>query len=242
MRERARGGIRGGGYIALSPLPPFSTFSGRPQVSLTTVSFSLAARAVPSFFSGDGDVAAARGLESWCTPYALAIMGRAMTENCPFKNGNGYGDGRAISVGEVVVAAPSPSAGDVDAPAAAGRWELQLKGAGRTPFCRGADGRAVLRSSVREFLASEAMDALRVPTTRALSLVASAEERAQRRVGRARARIGGRARARAVGEEESQARRACALYLFLGSLRACLSPRAQAVVLRRRVAPDADRG
>jgi uncharacterized protein YdiU (UPF0061 family) len=55
------------------------------------------------------------------------------------------------------------------------RWELQLKGSGRTPFSRFADGRAVLRSSVREYLASEAMHALGIPTTRALCLVASAE-------------------------------------------------------------------
>jgi len=50
------------------------------------------------------------------------------------------------------------------------RWELQLKGAGKTPYSRFADGRAVLRSSLREYLCSEAMAALGVPTTRALSL------------------------------------------------------------------------
>jgi uncharacterized protein YdiU (UPF0061 family) len=55
------------------------------------------------------------------------------------------------------------------------RWELQLKGAGPTPYARTADGRAVLRSSVREFLCSEAMHHLGVPTTRALSLVATGE-------------------------------------------------------------------
>jgi serine/tyrosine/threonine adenylyltransferase len=71
------------------------------------------------------------------------------------------GDGRAITLGEVVNAA--------------GRWELQLKGAGPTPYSRMADGRAVLRSSIREFLCSEAMHHLRVPTTRALSLVATGE-------------------------------------------------------------------
>lgn len=53
------------------------------------------------------------------------------------------------------------------------RWELQLKGAGKTPYSRRADGRAVLRSSLREYVASEAMHALGVPTTRALSLVAT---------------------------------------------------------------------
>jgi hypothetical protein len=56
------------------------------------------------------------------------------------------------------------------------RWELQLKGAGTTPFARTGDGRAVLRSSIREFLASEAMFALGISTTRALSLVVSGSE------------------------------------------------------------------
>ena len=52
-----------------------------------------------------------------------------------------------------------------------GHWEIQLKGAGCTPYSRGADGRAVLRSSIREFLCSEAMAGLGIPTTRALSVV-----------------------------------------------------------------------
>jgi len=152
--------------------------------------------------------------------YALSIMGQAYTSNCPFGNGNGYGDGRAVSVGEVLIPASArgslataspategggggggadgsgdgalaiilssdadPYAGDEvaraaalphdhaaavaaaaggggragggvggggSAPGSSRRWELQLKGAGPTPFCRGADGRAVLRSSVRE--------------------------------------------------------------------------------------------
>ncbi len=54
---------------------------------------------------------------------------------------------------------------------ARGHWEIQLKGAGRTPYSRGADGRAVLRSSIREFLCSEAMAGLGIPTTRALCLI-----------------------------------------------------------------------
>src|SRR5690606_27210838 len=73
------------------------------------------------------------------------------------------GDGRAVTLGEAVAADGS-------------RHELQLKGAGPTPYSRHADGRAVLRSSVREFLCSEAMHHLGVPTTRALSLVATGEE------------------------------------------------------------------
>jgi uncharacterized protein YdiU (UPF0061 family) len=71
------------------------------------------------------------------------------------------GDGRAITLGELT---PQGE-----------RWELQLKGAGPTPYSRTADGRAVLRSSVREFLCSEAMHFLGVPTTRALSLVATGD-------------------------------------------------------------------
>ncbi|MBX3313860.1 MAG: YdiU family protein [Actinobacteria bacterium] len=73
------------------------------------------------------------------------------------------GDGRAIALGEVL---------DVD-----GHHQmLQLKGAGPTPYSRTADGRAVLRSSVREFLCSEAMHHLGIPTTRALSLVTTGDE------------------------------------------------------------------
>ena len=89
-------------------------------------------------------------------------------------SGDGYGDGRAISIGEVVVRTTNGTNRLDD------RWELQLKGSGRTPFCRGADGRAVLRSSVRELIASEAMHAMGVSSTRALSLVVSEQETAQR--------------------------------------------------------------
>jgi uncharacterized protein YdiU (UPF0061 family) len=72
------------------------------------------------------------------------------------------GDGRAINLGELI-----NQTGE--------RFELQLKGAGKTPYSRFADGRAVLRSSIREFLCSEAMHHLGVPTTRALSLVTTGE-------------------------------------------------------------------
>ncbi len=73
------------------------------------------------------------------------------------------GDGRAIYLGEVLNGAGR-------------RYELQLKGAGPTPYSRRADGRAVLRSSIREFLCSEAMHHLGIPTTRALSLVATGDQ------------------------------------------------------------------
>ncbi len=70
------------------------------------------------------------------------------------------GDGRAINLGEVINKKGQ-------------RWALQLKGSGPTPYSRHADGFAVLRSSIREFLCSEAMHHLRVPTTRALSLLST---------------------------------------------------------------------
>lgn len=73
------------------------------------------------------------------------------------------GDGRAINLGEII----NPNGN---------RWALQLKGAGPTPYSRQADGFAVLRSSVREYLCSEAMHHLGVPTTRALSLVETGEK------------------------------------------------------------------
>jgi uncharacterized protein YdiU (UPF0061 family) len=72
------------------------------------------------------------------------------------------GDGRAITLSEMIATDGS-------------RQELQLKGAGKTPYSRTADGRAVLRSSLREFMCSEAMFHLGVPTTRALSLVGTGE-------------------------------------------------------------------
>jgi len=102
----------------------------------------------------------------WATGYALSIYGTEYTQQCPFQTGNGYGDGRAISVLEAVIKGQ--------------RWEMQLKGGGRTPYCRGADGRAVLRSSVREFLAQEHMHALGLPTSRSLSLYVSKTEKVLR--------------------------------------------------------------
>lgn len=91
-------------------------------------------------------------------PYAACYGGHQ------FGNWAGQlGDGRAITLGEVLTQRGR-------------RWELQLKGAGPTPYSRTADGRAVLRSSVREFLCSEAMHHLGVPTTRALCLVGTGEQ------------------------------------------------------------------
>ncbi|OKH19432.1 protein adenylyltransferase SelO [[Limnothrix rosea] IAM M-220] len=102
----------------------------------------------------------------WATGYALSIYGTEYIQQCPFGTGNGYGDGRAISIFEGVFNGE--------------RWEMQLKGGGPTPYCRGADGRAVLRSSVREFLAQEYMHALGVPTSRSLTLYVSKSDTIKR--------------------------------------------------------------
>lgn len=91
------------------------------------------------------------------TPYAMCYGGHQ------FGHWAGQlGDGRAINLGEVVNNQQ--------------RWALQLKGSGRTPYSRTADGLAVLRSSVREHLCSEAMYGLGVPTTRSLSLALSGDQ------------------------------------------------------------------
>ena len=79
------------------------------------------------------------------------------------------GDGRAIVLGEITTARGA-------------RWELQLKGSGQTPYSRAGDGRAVLRSSIREYLAGEAMHALAIPSTRALCLIGADDEVYRERV------------------------------------------------------------
>jgi uncharacterized protein YdiU (UPF0061 family) len=118
-------------------------------------------------FSGDiSQVPVPMRKIGWATGYALSIYGTEYIQQCPFQTGNGYGDGRAVSVLEAVINDR--------------RWEMQLKGGGRTPYCRGADGRAVLRSSIREFLAQEHMHALGVPTSRSLSLYVSKTEKVNR--------------------------------------------------------------
>jgi uncharacterized protein YdiU (UPF0061 family) len=118
-------------------------------------------------FSGDlSDVPQPLRKSGWATGYALSIYGTEYYNQCPFQTGNGYGDGRAVSILEATINGK--------------RWEMQLKGGGKTPYCRGADGRAVLRSSVREFLAQEHMNALGIPTSRSLSLYTSKTEKVRR--------------------------------------------------------------
>ena len=119
------------------------------------------------FFSGNHKVKT-KDLNNfgWATGYALSIYGTEYNSQCPFRTGNGYGDGRAISIFEGVFKGQ--------------RWEMQLKGSGPTPYCRGGDGRAVLRSSIREFLAQELMHSLGVPTTRSLTLFVSEKDKVKR--------------------------------------------------------------
>lgn len=104
----------------------------------------------PAFLSGNAHM---DGVQSVAALYAGHQFGYFVPQ---------LGDGRAILLGEV----QTPQGG----------WELQLKGAGKTPYSRNGDGRAVLRSSIREYLCSEAMHGLGIPTTRALSIVGSADE------------------------------------------------------------------
>jgi len=113
-----------------------------------------AAVASPAFARVFGGNALVEGMEPYAANYGGHQFGHWAGQ---------LGDGRAITLGETI-----NDAGE--------RWELQLKGAGPTPYSRSADGRAVLRSSVREFLCSEAMHHLGVPTTRALCLVTTGEE------------------------------------------------------------------
>jgi len=115
--------------------------------------FGAAEIAAPEFAQVFGGNALLPGMEPYAANYGGHQFGTWAGQ---------LGDGRAITLGEAINAAGE-------------RWELQLKGAGPTPYSRRADGRAVLRSSIREFLCSEAMHHLGVPTTRALSLVATGE-------------------------------------------------------------------
>ncbi len=132
--------------------------------------------AAPSVVAWSGEVGALLGLDAddaASLEFAAVFSGKVVPADGadPYAHCYGghqfggwagqLGDGRALSLGEVVYDDQ--------------RWEVQLKGAGPTPYSRGGDGRAVLRSSIREFLCSEAMHHLGVPTTRALSLVTTGE-------------------------------------------------------------------
>ena len=147
--------VHGALYSRVDPTPvaaPRLIAYSREVASL--VGIDDASIASPAFAEVFGGNALLEGMEPYAANYGGHQFGHWAGQ---------LGDGRAITLGETISASGQ-------------RWELQLKGAGATPYSRTADGRAVLRSSVREFLCSEAMHHLGVPTTRALCLVATGEE------------------------------------------------------------------
>ncbi len=142
----------------------YSRVAPKPTASPTTVAVAAEVAELlelaPSETASQrfADVFSGNELLDGMHPFAMAYAGHQ------FGNFAGQlGDGRAIGLGEV-----RTSTGQ--------HWMLQLKGAGPTPYSRRADGLAVLRSSIREFLCSEAMYHLGVPTTRALSLVRTGDQ------------------------------------------------------------------
>ena len=163
--------VRSGHFVPVTPKPlPQPTYISHSKTFFAELGLKQELALNEEFkklFSGD--LSATRDPMrpfGWATGYALSIYGTEYNQQCPFGNGNGYGDGRAISVFEGILKGQ--------------RWEMQLKGGGPTPYCRGADGRAVLRSSVREFLAQDLMHALGVPTSRSLTLYVSQTETVRR--------------------------------------------------------------
>lgn len=142
-----------GAYSRVLPVPVRAPklLAVAPEVA-ELVGFQAADYAQQEFAQVFGGNALLQGMEPFAACYGGHQFGTWAGQ---------LGDGRAMSLGEVLQRGQ--------------RWELQLKGAGRTPYSRGADGRAVLRSSIREFICSEAMHHLGVPTTRALCLVGTGD-------------------------------------------------------------------
>ena len=160
-----------GHYVLVNPTPiEEPQYIAHSKTFFKELGFADTLAQLPDFismFSGDtSNVPESMKKKTWACGYALSIYGTEYYQQCPFQTGNGYGDGRAISVLEALINGK--------------RWEMQLKGGGRTPYCRGADGRAVLRSSIREFLAQEHMYALNIPTSRSLILYTSRTEKVKR--------------------------------------------------------------
>lgn len=102
-------------------------------------------------------LASGNGYFDTLTPLAQLYSGHQFGTYVPR-----LGDGRALSLATIKTAT--------------GQWDLQLKGAGKTPYSRFGDGRAVLRSTIREYLCSEAMHGLGIPTTRALSITTGSDQ------------------------------------------------------------------
>ena len=140
-------------YAKLNPTPfsspPYLVHANPSAAKLLDLDPGQFARSESAALFGGGMLAP--GME----PLAMLYSGHQFGVYVPQ-----LGDGRAILLGEV-----KNDRGE--------RWDLHLKGAGMTPFSREGDGRAVLRSTIREYLCSEAMHALGIPTTRALCIVGS---------------------------------------------------------------------
>jgi len=162
---------REGAAITADELPFSNSFAELPPAFYTRL--MPTPLPAPYFIAASGGAAALVGLDEQTLAQedflALFTGNRVAPRSQPLSavySGHQFGvwagqlgDGRAILLGEL----PGPQ----------GPMELQLKGAGLTPYSRMGDGRAVLRSSIREFLCSEAMAALGIPTTRALTITGS---------------------------------------------------------------------
>ena len=146
--------LQGATWSAVEPTPVEAPrLLAHSREMAAELGFSDADLASPEFARVFGGNALLPGMQPFASNYGGHQFGHWAGQ---------LGDGRAISLGEAVL--PDGR-----------RRELQLKGAGPTPYSRSADGRAVLRSSIREFLCSEAMHHLGIPTTRALGLVGTGE-------------------------------------------------------------------
>jgi uncharacterized protein YdiU (UPF0061 family) len=152
--RNARRTVLGAAYSWVSPTPtaaPKTMAYSREMADELGLGDFVERPGFAEVFSGNATLP---GMQPWASCYGGHQFGHWAGQ---------LGDGRAISLGEIITPAGT-------------RAELQLKGAGPTPYSRTADGRAVLRSSIREFLCSEAMHHLGVPTTRALSLITTGDD------------------------------------------------------------------
>jgi uncharacterized protein YdiU (UPF0061 family) len=149
-----------------SPVRP-TPLAGAHLVSASPAAAALLELAPEALLDGEA-AALLGGATPWpgTEPVAMCYAGHQFGHYVPQ-----LGDGRALVLGEVATVAGE-------------RWELQLKGSGLTPYSRDGDGRAVLRSTIREYLCSEAMHALGIPTTRALCMLSSDEEVYRERIER----------------------------------------------------------
>jgi uncharacterized protein YdiU (UPF0061 family) len=154
LRQEAAYRRLGSGFYTL--MPP-EKVAGNPVAIHASASAARLIGLEPALFAHPSFAAIFSGMEPLpgYEPLAMVYSGHQFGQWA-----GQLGDGRALTIGQV-----RNDAGAL--------WDIQLKGAGRTPYSRFGDGRAVLRSSIREYLCSEAMAALGVPTTRALALVAT---------------------------------------------------------------------